>query len=93
MTLQEISAVLGIVVISSGAVGGAGKYYLDTEYVAQGQLQEFFQQRDLKEFKRDLRKLKRIPEGERTEREQWEIEDLEDEIEDLQDDLSTDSTG
>ncbi len=87
MNLQDIGAVIGIVVASSGVLGGAGKYYLDTEYVAQSELDQFFIQRDIKDFNRQLRKLERIPETDRTDRENWEIEGLEDHIEDLTNDL------
>ncbi len=93
MTLQEFGTVIGIVVASSGVLGGAGKYYLDAEYVAENELEQQFIQRDLRGLNRDLRKLKRIPEVERTDREQWEIEGIEDEIDDLQQEYDQLSTG
>jgi hypothetical protein len=87
MNISEITAVVGLVIGSSTMVGGAGKYYLDKEYVAQNDLQEQFLKKDLKDLQREKRKLERLEPALRTPQQNWELNDIESDIYEIREEL------
>lgn len=87
MKLQDWAAVVGLVATMSVAAGGAGKYYMDNEYVNQKELRSYFIQRDIQTLNREARRIERVPTAERSADQAWELQDLENEISDLKEDL------
>lgn len=85
MNIADTGVVLGITMTVAGATGAAGKYWMDNEYVPVGALQKAFQERDIRDIKRDIRKLEWLQNnGGLTDRQAWELDDLRNELEDLQ---------
>jgi len=84
MTLADIGIVVGLTLSITGVSGTAGKYYLDHEYIPVGALQKAFDERDVRDLKRDIRKLEWLKKnGQITPQQDWELEGLYKDLGDL----------
>ena len=85
MNLADVGIVCGLCtsLFAGGAAGG--KYYMDHEYVPVSGLSEEFNQRDIRDLKKDIRLFEYDKDnGGLSDREQWELEQLYNDLEDLQ---------
>lgn len=85
MNIADAGVVLAITMTVATAGGAAGKYWMDHEYVPVGALQKAFNERDIRDIKRDIRELEwQRDNGGLTDRQTWRLNDLKNELEDLQ---------
>lgn len=85
MNIADIGVMLGIAMSVSLAGGTAGKYWMDHEYVPIGSLEKAFNERDIRDIKRMIRKLEYLKQHNKiTPQEQWELQGLYQELDDLQ---------
>ncbi len=83
MTIADMGIVFVMVGSVSGSLGSGAIYYMHQEFITGASLVES----ELRQLKRQRRKLMRIPDILRTPEESWDIDDLADEIEDLKQEL------
>lgn len=84
MTVSDIGIVFAMVGSLTGATGSGAIYYMHQEFITGSSLLES----ELRQLKREKRKLLRIPSIRLTPDEAWYLDDLSDEIEDLRQELS-----
>ena len=79
MTVADIGIVFAMVASITGSAGTGAVYYMHQEFITGSSLLES----ELRQLKREHRKLLRIPEMMLTPDEAWYLDDLSNEIDDL----------
>jgi hypothetical protein len=84
MNIQDIGIVFSICCTLVGGTAAGGKYYLDHEYVPVSS----FVKKEIRDIKRMIRELEYDKKAKGlTEREEWELKQLQNDIEELREEL------